>query len=262
MTDSKIEISDTSNCYKTALSDNADFSKYNLGGIALTMRGLTITVILVLMIYLIGCSTSKEFLIQNTGRLDFYPDVYRHGFETDIIILLELEKGVIKQSRILRSGGEEMFDMLLLRLAKMNKLDLSTIRDLKRYDSVTVRVQFCLLPEGEKIKSAKPIQFKSIDESDSADAVTDLDIASAASEFDRTLNMSTVTITFTETGKQKFESLTARNLDRPVSIILDGYVISKPTVKEQIKDGRVMITGLKPYAAKYVADRINKLCKH
>ena len=44
-------------------------------------------------------------------------------------------------------------------------------------------------------------------------------------------------------AKERFSQVTADNIGKRIAIILDGQLITAPTVRERIPDGRVMITG-------------------
>jgi preprotein translocase subunit SecD len=52
-----------------------------------------------------------------------------------------------------------------------------------------------------------------------------------------------VKVTFTDEGKQKFATATANNIGKPIAIVLDGALISAPTVQDAITDGVAYITG-------------------
>lgn len=52
-----------------------------------------------------------------------------------------------------------------------------------------------------------------------------------------------VSIDFDETGAREFGQLTARNVDRQIAIVLDGKVVSAPTVEQPIRGGQASITG-------------------
>ncbi|HIU64873.1 MAG TPA: protein translocase subunit SecD [Candidatus Avacidaminococcus intestinavium] len=58
-------------------------------------------------------------------------------------------------------------------------------------------------------------------------------------------NQSAVGLEFTDEGAQKFASLTARNIGKPISILLDGEVLTSPVVQEVITGGNAQITGSK-----------------
>jgi len=52
-----------------------------------------------------------------------------------------------------------------------------------------------------------------------------------------------VSLEFDDAGAKLFEEITARNIDKPVAIFLDGYAISVPTVNEKITGGKASISG-------------------
>ncbi|MEI6494926.1 MAG: protein translocase subunit SecD, partial [bacterium] len=65
----------------------------------------------------------------------------------------------------------------------------------------------------------------------------------AAVEFSQQAIDPTISIEFTSDGRDKFAKLTEANVGKPVAIFLDGEMISAPTVKEAIKDGKAVISG-------------------
>ncbi len=68
-----------------------------------------------------------------------------------------------------------------------------------------------------------------------------------------------VTLTFNNAGKQKFAKLTKDNLNKQIAIVLDGRIVSAPTVQAEITDGNAIITGQKDIKeAKKLADRLNE----
>lgn len=52
-----------------------------------------------------------------------------------------------------------------------------------------------------------------------------------------------VSITFKESGKNKFAKLTKENLNKPIAILLDGVPVTMPTVQAEITTGEAVITG-------------------
>ena len=52
-----------------------------------------------------------------------------------------------------------------------------------------------------------------------------------------------VGLEFTDEGGAKFADLTARNIGRPISILLDGEVLTSPVVQEAITGGKAQISG-------------------
>jgi preprotein translocase subunit SecD len=52
-----------------------------------------------------------------------------------------------------------------------------------------------------------------------------------------------VEITFTKEGAKKFADITAANLNKPLGILVDGTLVSAPTIRETITGGKAIITG-------------------
>lgn len=52
-----------------------------------------------------------------------------------------------------------------------------------------------------------------------------------------------ITLEFKEDGTKIFENLTAKNIGKPLAILLDGKILSAPIVQEKISGGRAQITG-------------------
>jgi len=83
-------------------------------------------------------------------------------------------------------------------------------------------------------------------------------IRTARLEFDPSTGAPVVALDLTEEGAQLFSDITARNLDQPVAIFLDGLPISTPTVQSQITDGLAIISGqFTANEAKLLATRLN-----
>jgi preprotein translocase subunit SecD len=57
-------------------------------------------------------------------------------------------------------------------------------------------------------------------------------------------NRSIVNITFDQQGGEKFAKLTSENVGKPFAIILDGKVLSAPTINEPILGGSAQISGV------------------
>ncbi len=52
-----------------------------------------------------------------------------------------------------------------------------------------------------------------------------------------------INLEFTEDGGKKFGEITSRNIDKPVWILLDGQILTAPTVQQAIMDGKAVING-------------------
>lgn len=101
------------------------------------------------------------------------------------------------------------------------------------------------------------IKGKSLDDSDQAKSenyadwqdigLTGADFASAeaqvAQEGNSIVRRPQVAIEFNSKGAKIFAEATKRNLKKPIAIFLDRMLISAPTVQDEIKDGRAVISG-------------------
>lgn len=73
--------------------------------------------------------------------------------------------------------------------------------------------------------------------------LTGADLTRAKIEFDTKTGKPIVGIQFNESGAKKFESLTEKNVGKPIAIILDNQPLSSPVVNEKISGGNAVITG-------------------
>jgi len=73
--------------------------------------------------------------------------------------------------------------------------------------------------------------------------LTGADLRGARVEFDGQTSKPIVALTFTDDGARKFEELTAKNIGKPLPIILDNSVVSAPVVQDRISGGSAVISG-------------------
>jgi len=74
--------------------------------------------------------------------------------------------------------------------------------------------------------------------------LTGKDLARAQVQFDQTqTGKPVVALLFTSEGKDKFASITTRNVGKPLAIFLDQEPITAPTVQQAITSGNAVITG-------------------
>lgn len=73
--------------------------------------------------------------------------------------------------------------------------------------------------------------------------LTGADLKDAKVQFDNQTSKPVVALNFTDAGATKFEELTAKNIGKPLAIILDNSVISAPIVQDKISGGSAVITG-------------------
>jgi preprotein translocase subunit SecD len=65
----------------------------------------------------------------------------------------------------------------------------------------------------------------------------------ATVQYDSQTNRPIVSLEFDDTGKELFANLTKEEIGKPIAIFLDGKIISAPTVQDEIRDGKAVITG-------------------
>jgi preprotein translocase subunit SecD len=73
-------------------------------------------------------------------------------------------------------------------------------------------------------------------------ALTSKDVAKAEASIDAAGNP-TVVVILTEDGAKKFAKLTEAHKDKPLAILFEGKVVSAPTVRDVIADGKAVISG-------------------
>ena len=67
-----------------------------------------------------------------------------------------------------------------------------------------------------------------------------------------------VSLDFDNDGAKIFEDITGRNINKPVAIFLDGYIISQPNVSQKITGGQAVISGRFTLGeAKTLSQRLN-----
>jgi len=88
--------------------------------------------------------------------------------------------------------------------------------------------------------------------------LTGKNLKSAAVEFNSRDGSPEVSLVFDDEGAKMFEEITARNVNKPVAIYLDGYPISVPNVNEKITGGKAIISGkFNITEAKLLTQRLN-----
>lgn len=62
-------------------------------------------------------------------------------------------------------------------------------------------------------------------------------------QFDQVSGAPSIVVEFNEQGKELLGKVTRENLQKPMAIVLDGTVLSSPTIQSEITDGTAQITG-------------------
>lgn len=73
--------------------------------------------------------------------------------------------------------------------------------------------------------------------------LTGKDLKKSSVSFDTQTGQPQISLQFTEDGAKKFGDITSRNIGKPVWILLDGQVLTYPTVQQAILDGNAVING-------------------
>lgn len=73
--------------------------------------------------------------------------------------------------------------------------------------------------------------------------LTGANLKKAQLQFDQSTNEPHVGLQFNDDGAKLFAEITQKNLGKPVAIVLDGSIISAPTVQSVIDNGEAIITG-------------------
>lgn len=91
------------------------------------------------------------------------------------------------------------------------------------------------------------LNFAEVSEASSSGLIistlTGADLKNANVVFDQNTGKPAVSIEFNEEGATKFENLTEKNVGKPLAILLDGELVSAPTVNEKIIGGKAQISG-------------------
>lgn len=74
-------------------------------------------------------------------------------------------------------------------------------------------------------------------------ALTGRFLETALVQFDQNTNRPVISLSFNEEGKALFAQITKEEIGKPLAIVLDGQILSAPTVRDEIKDGKAVISG-------------------
>jgi protein-export membrane protein SecD len=148
----------------------------------------------------------------------------------------------VEQSGIL--GSSEASQKLIVELPGVTDIDeakkmigqtpVLEFQTLDKKDSDALNAKAGLSDE-EKTKEFSKL-FKSTD-------LTGRLLEKAVLQFNSTTNEPSVSLNFNSEGKALFAKITKENVGNIVGIFLDGQPISLPTVREEIKDGKAVISG-------------------
>lgn len=111
----------------------------------------------------------------------------------------------------------------VLEFQTIDKADLQTLNDNKK------------LSDAEKVNELKKL-FKPT-------GITGRMLEKAVLEFSQTTGEPSVALNFNSEGRKLFAKVTKENIGNIVGIFLDGNPISLPVVRDEIKDGKAVISG-------------------
>lgn len=114
----------------------------------------------------------------------------------------------------------------------------------------------------ERLKSEEPIDnldfYKNpyYDDNESP-IISGNNIERADVVFDPNTNSPQVSVTFDEEGKNKFAEFTKNNIGEILYIVLDGNIVSGPSINQEIPNGQAVITG--QFSTKEAKDLVDSL---
>lgn len=83
-------------------------------------------------------------------------------------------------------------------------------------------------------------------------------LTKASLQFDQTTRKPVISLQFNDEGAKLFEQITEANIGKPVAILLDGSLLSAPTVQQKITGGQAVINGeFTPQEARELVGRLN-----
>lgn len=103
----------------------------------------------------------------------------------------------------------------------------------------TARLEFKelkILTPDSATESALPFELNDTE-------LTGADLLRSRVEFDSQTGKPVVGLQFNSEGAKKFQEITKRNIDKQVAILIDGQIITAPTVQQEISGGSAVITG-------------------
>ncbi len=130
-------------------------------------------------------------------------------------------------------------------------VDLAGIKDVKKAIAEIGATPFLSFAEVDFKEGDKEPKFIPTD-------LTGRYVSGAQLNFDNTLGNPNVSISFNDEGAKLFETLTGKNVGKPIAIFLDNQLVEMPVVQERISGGRAQITGQFTYdSAKELVARFN-----
>lgn len=144
------------------------------------------------------------------------------------------------------------FDKVLFETGTVGEIFPEVVESQFGYHVIEVLEKHTIQEEGVDVEEvhARHILLQKIPETPqnleggfTATGLTGTQLKRANVVFDGTTNQPQVQLLFNSDGTDLFAEITKRNLGKPVAIMLDGQIISAPTVQSEITTGEAVITG-------------------
>jgi protein-export membrane protein SecD len=151
------------------------------------------------------------------------------------------------------SGSQD--DRLIVELPGVTDLE-----EAKRLIGQTPTLEFRLLRPGaeELIASSEHPENLSFEELFYPAELTGTYLDHAQVEFNPQTGAALVGIQFTKEGGDLFAKITRENVGKPLTVVLDGQILSSPVIQEEITGGKAQITGtFTPEEAKALVRNLN-----
>ena len=133
----------------------------------------------------------------------------------------------------------ESREILMQRLTFMNVRDVQISKNSAKSELViTLSDTISQTTLSEILLARGNVSFKS----DSSLFLNKVDILEAHSDLSHP-ELPALTITFRENKWKELESMTARNINKPIAFEIDGKVYSSPYVMDKIPNGKISLTG-------------------
>jgi len=113
---------------------------------------------------------------------------------------------------------------------------VTDIKEAVKMIAQTPQLEFYALRAGVGVEMASSTDFV-------ATSLTGQYLKKAQVTFNQNSLSPSISIEFNGEGAKLFATITKANVNKPVAILLDGQIISAPTVREEIRDGRAEISG-------------------
>lgn len=120
---------------------------------------------------------------------------------------------------------------------------VTDIKEAKERIGKTPLLEFKLLKSEVSKLKPEEIEKKTVEELFDDTGLTGRFLKNSSLEFGDTLNEPMVALQFNKEGENLFAKITKENVGKVMAIFLDGNLISRPVIREEIRGGRATISG-------------------